>query len=78
MGYSFVKLYIRLYNNGMLDIGKRQKLLTLQQAAEILGVHPNTMRNLDNRGELKAVRFGARGDRRYLKSDIEKYLKRLG
>ena len=58
-------------NNG------HRKLLTLQQAADMLGVHPNTMRNLDKRGELKAIRFGTRGDRRYLKSDIDKYLSRL-
>lgn len=58
-------------------LNKRQKLLTLQQASDILGVHPNTMRNLDKRGELKAVRFGARGDRRYFRSDIEKFLKKL-
>ena len=56
---------------------KRQKLLTLQQAADTLGVHPNTMRNMDKRGELKAVRFGARGDRRYLRDDIKKYLNKL-
>lgn len=61
----------------MLSDNRRQKLLTLQQAADILGVHPNTMRNLDNKGELKAIRFGTRGDRRYLKSDIDKYLKSL-
>ena len=61
----------------MLSDNRRQKLLTLQQAADMLGVHPNTMRNLDNKGELKAIRFGTRGDRRYLKSDIDKYLKNL-
>lgn len=61
----------------MSDNNGHRKLLTLQQAADMLGVHPNTMRNLDNRGELKAIRFGARGDRRYLKSDIDKYLGRL-
>lgn len=61
----------------MSDISEEQELLTLKQAADMLGVHPNTMRNLDNRGELKAVRFGARGDRRYLKKDIRRYLNNL-
>jgi excisionase family DNA binding protein len=50
--------------------------LTIQQAAEALGVHPNTLRNWDNKGILKAIRFGSRGDRRYQKSDIEKLLKK--
>jgi len=45
-------------------------ILTLQQACEILNCHPNTLRNWDNEGTLKAIRFGKRGDRRYRKEDI--------
>jgi DNA-binding transcriptional MerR regulator len=45
-------------------------MLTLQQASEVLNVHPNTLRNWDNLGVLKAVRYGKRGDRRYHKEDI--------
>lgn len=45
-------------------------ILTLQQASEVLNVHPNTLRNWDNQGVLKAVRYGKRGDRRYRKKDI--------
>lgn len=50
-------------------------MLTLQQASEILNVHPNTLRNWDNQGVLNAVRYGKRGDRRYRKEDILKILK---
>ena len=50
-------------------------MLTLQQASDVLNVHPNTLRNWDNEGVLKAVRYGRRGDRRYRKVDIEKILK---
>lgn len=50
-------------------------MLTLQQASDTLNVHPNTLRNWDNEGVLKAVRYGKRGDRRYRKEDILKILK---
>jgi len=50
-------------------------MLTLQQASDILNVHPNTLRNWDNQGVLKAVRYGKRGDRRYRKDDVLNILK---
>jgi excisionase family DNA binding protein len=34
--------------------------LSIPQVAEKIGVHPNTIRNLVQRGELPAVRIGAR------------------
>jgi excisionase family DNA binding protein len=34
--------------------------LSIPQFAEKIGVHPNTIRNLIQRGELPAVRIGAR------------------
>lgn len=50
------------------------ELLTLKQVCEILKCHPNTLRQWDKNGVLKAVRFGPRGDRRYKKQDIEKFM----
>lgn len=50
------------------------ELLTLKQTCEVLQVHPNTLRQWDVKGILKAVRFGARKDRKYRKSDIEKFI----
>lgn len=49
-------------------------ILTLQQACVVLNCHPNTLRSWDNKGILKAMRFGARKDRRYRKEDILKFL----
>lgn len=51
-----------------------QEILTLQQACELLNCHPNTLRQWDNKGILKAIRFGSRKDRRYKKGDILKLL----
>jgi len=54
-----------------------QELLTLSEACQILKVHPNTLRQWDKKGILKAVRFGQRGDRRYRKEDILKLTNRI-
>lgn len=45
-------------------------LLSLKQACELLNCHPNTLRIWDRKGELVAIRFGSRGDRRYKREDI--------
>lgn len=54
---------------------KNPELITLSEACEILHVHPNTLRQWDKKGILKAVRFGVRGDRRYRFKEINKLLK---
>jgi excisionase family DNA binding protein len=54
---------------------KIPELLTLREAADILKCHPNTLRNWDRSGILKAVRIGTREDRRYKKEDILKLIK---
>lgn len=52
-------------NNDKLPV-----LLSMREASELLKVHPNTLRSWDKKGILKAVRFGARKDRKYKKEDI--------
>lgn len=51
------------------------KLITIREAAEMLGVHQETLRRWDNEGKLKAVRIGKVGHRRYALSEIEKLMK---
>ena len=53
---------------------KKDEIITLAEACSILGLHPNTLRKWDNKGYLKAIRYGTRKDRRYRKSDILKLL----
>jgi excisionase family DNA binding protein len=57
-----------------MDESQIPPLLTLREASEILKCHPNTLRLWDKKGILKAVRFGERGDRRYKKEDILRFL----
>jgi len=59
----------------MVKKEKIPELLTLKEACEILKVHPNTLRQWDKNGILKAVRFGNRKDRRYKKEDLLDLLK---
>jgi len=51
-------------------------LLNIRQVSQILGVHPDTLREWDNTGRLKAVRLGSRRDRRWRREDILKIIER--
>lgn len=53
-----------------------EKLIKLKEAAEILSVHPNTLRLWDKKGILKAVRIGDKKLRRYRLEDIKKFIKK--
>jgi excisionase family DNA binding protein len=56
-------------------MGKRVRLLGIREAAEILGVNPETLRRWDRDGKLAAVKVSKRGDRRYRKENIELFIK---
>ena len=51
-----------------------EELLTLKEAAQILKVHPNTLRLWDKKGLLVALRIGEKRARRYRKADLEKFI----
>lgn len=57
-----------------MDKSKLPELLSLSEACEILRAHPNSLRKWDKEGILKAVRFGMRGDRRYKREDLNKFI----
>ncbi len=50
------------------------ELLTLQEACDLLKVHPNTLRQWDKNGTLPAIRLGTKRVRRYRKQDIINFL----
>jgi excisionase family DNA binding protein len=49
-------------------------MLTTGEAAQLLGVHPNTVRQWSKKGALPAFRVGRRGDRRFRREDIDSFL----
>jgi excisionase family DNA binding protein len=51
-----------------------ESLLSVAQAAGLLGVHPNTIRTWTDAGRLTAYRINARGDRRFRRSDVVRLL----
>ena len=53
---------------------KETKLISLREAARILGVNPQTLRRWDDANKLKAVRVGDRKDRKYKLSDLVEIL----
>ena len=53
---------------------KRSRMLTTTEAAKYLSVHPNTVRRWEKQGLLPAYRLGTRGDRRFLREDMDRFL----
>lgn len=49
-----------------------QTVLNVRQTARELGVHENTVRNLEKRGQLKAIRLPGSGFRRFKKADVDR------
>jgi len=47
------------------------KLYTIKQASEVLGVCKDTLRNWEKDGNIKSIRIGARKDRRYTKEILD-------
>jgi excisionase family DNA binding protein len=54
--------------------GFNEGLLTLEDAARLLGVSKITLRRWTRSGSLGCVRVGQRGDRRFRREDLEEYV----
>jgi len=55
----------------------KEKLITIGEAAEIMGVSVDTFRRMDEDGRFPAIRQGEKGYRYYSKKDIDIYLSDL-
>ena len=53
-------------------------MLTVREVANLLHIHPNTVRLWSKIGVLKAYRIGKRGDYRFSISDLETFLGKSG
>jgi len=51
-----------------------QKLLTVQEVADRLGVHPDTIRQWIRNGELGAIDLGGRAGYRIREQDLDRFI----
>lgn len=58
-------------------MGKLQEYMTIKEAAEYLGVVPNTLRNWGREGKVKERRNPMNGYRLYKKAELDRLLKRI-
>ena len=52
-------------------------MLTVREVARLLHVHPNTLRRWSNNGRIRAYRITPRGDRRFEREEIARFLAEL-
>jgi excisionase family DNA binding protein len=50
------------------------QILTIREVAEILRVHPQTVRRWADAGELKYYQFSSKGRRRFMLQDVMAFL----
>ena len=52
-------------------------MLTVREVAQLLHIHPNTLRRWSNNGRIRAYRITSRGDRRFKREEIVRFLAEL-
>ena len=63
-----------MLDNNHNDGHSPRQMLTVNEVAHLLHVHPNTVRLWSKIGTLKAYRIGKRRDYRFKLSDVETFL----
>ncbi|MEA2057065.1 MAG: helix-turn-helix domain-containing protein [Patescibacteria group bacterium] len=59
-----------------MTLSKNDKLLKISEAAEMLGVHPETLRRWDREGKIDTITINERGDRRFKVDEINRLIKK--
>jgi len=58
----------------MVTYNQLGPLLTVREVAKLLHIHNNTVRRWSDQGIIKAYRISRRGDRRFNRDDIARFL----
>jgi excisionase family DNA binding protein len=58
----------------MVDDRQMRPMLTVREVADLLHIHTNTVRRWSDRGVLRAYRIAQRGDRRFRREDVARFL----
>jgi len=53
-------------------------MLTVREVARLFHIHRNTLRRWSNEGRITAYRINPRGDRRFNRAEISRFLAELG
>ena len=69
-----VKDHERIGDGQMLRYDPQDKMLKIGDVAEMLHVHPNTLRRWCERGRIESYRLGPRGDRRFPQSEVARFV----
>jgi len=52
-------------------------MLTVREVAKLLHIHDNTVRRWSDQGMIRAYRISSRGDRRFRREDIARFLNKF-
>ena len=70
-----------LYKNGkgedMANDNLVDNMLTVGEVSTLLHIHPNTLRRWSDKGVIKSYCITPRGDRRFARQDIDKFLEQM-
>jgi excisionase family DNA binding protein len=61
----------------MAGDNEMRPMLTVREVARLLNIHSNTLRRWSDRGIIRAYRITRRGDRRFRREDIARFLAEL-
>jgi len=61
----------------MVDDRQVRPMLTVREVSELLHIHANTVRRWSDRGILRSYRIARRGDRRFRREDVARFLAEL-
>jgi len=61
----------------MVSDNQMEPMLTVREVARLLHIHSNTVRRWADQGILRAYRITRRGDRRFRREDIARFLAEL-
>ena len=61
----------------MVNDEQMGNMLTVKEVAQLLHIHPNTLRRWSNKGRIRAYRITPRGDRRFRREEIVRFLAEL-
>ena len=66
--------YVETNGNASHSSSNGRGLLTVAQVAQLLNVHPHSVRRWADSGLLNCYRIGFRGDRRFQPDDVDEFL----